>query len=77
MGTTPAAPQVKAINCPNCGAGVELRGMGQSVSAVCVQCLSIIDTKDPNLTILQTFESRQRIRPLIPLGTRGKLRGDA
>jgi hypothetical protein len=70
---TTAKPKVRPVQCPNCGAGVELRGFGQSVSAVCVQCLSVIDTKDPGLSILQTFQARERILPLIPLGARGRL----
>jgi hypothetical protein len=67
---------VKSIQCPNCGGQVELRGLGQSVSAVCINCLSIIDTTSPELRIIQQFQVSERVRPLIPLGTRGKLHGD-
>jgi len=68
-------PKPQASFCPNCGGSIELRGFGQSLSAVCVQCLSILDTKTPTLTILQQFQARERILPLIPLGKRGKLHG--
>jgi hypothetical protein len=68
--------EVKSLSCPNCGAPVTLRGMDHSVSAVCEKCLSVLDSKDPNLQVLQQFEGKVRVEPLIPLGTRGKLHGD-
>jgi hypothetical protein len=66
-------PKVKALQCPNCGGTIELRGYAQSINAVCIQCLSILDTTTPSLKILQQFQSAERRKPLIPLGTRGKL----
>ena len=71
-----AAPRVKALNCPNCGAALTIRGFEHTLSVVCVQCLSVLDAKDPNLQVLQQFQNRQRVQPLIPLGSRGKWRGD-
>src|SRR5229473_1274796 len=72
----PPKPQAKALNCPKCGAAVVLRSFGQAVTVVCSSCRSILDAKDPNLAILQQIESKTRdVKPLIPLGTRGKLRG--
>lgn len=68
-------PKPKAINCPNCGGNIELRGFAHTRSAVCLQCCSIIDPTTPELQILQQFDERLRVRPLIPLGTRGKYRG--
>lgn len=75
MGPTP--PSVRSISCPNCGGTVQLRGLGRTVSAVCIQCLSVIDTSSPALAVVQKFQSKERYQPLIPLGTRGKVRGDA
>ena len=66
-------PKVKALQCPNCGGTIELRGHGQSINAVCIQCLSILDARTPTLRLIQQFEAQQRRQPLIPLGTRGKL----
>jgi hypothetical protein len=67
---------VSDLNCPNCGASITLRALGQASSVVCEGCGSILDAKDPKLQIIQTFH---RIvssdPPLIPLGTRGKIRG--
>ena len=72
----PPKPQVKALNCPKCGAAIVLRSFGQAVTVVCVNCRSILDAKDPNLAILQQFGAiLQDFKPLIPLGSRGKLRG--
>jgi hypothetical protein len=72
----PPKPQVKALNCPKCGAAIVLRSFGQAETVVCASCRCILDAKDPNLAILQQFEAATRdVKPLIPLGTRGKLRG--
>jgi hypothetical protein len=66
----------RALDCPTCGGSIQLRGLGQSLSAVCIQCLSILDTTTPSLRVIQQFQARERLQPLIPLGKRGKLHGD-
>jgi hypothetical protein len=72
----PQRPVVKALNCPQCGAAIPLRALGQAVSVVCAGCHAILDAKDPKLQILQTFgRITSSDPPLIPLGTRGKIRG--
>src|ERR1700722_18081448 len=72
----PAAPQVKALNCPSCGAELTLRSFGNAVSLVCSSCHSVLDAKDPNLKVLQKFKvAESEDSPLIPLGSRGSLRG--
>jgi len=74
--TPPGKPQVKALNCPGCGAALTLRTFGNAVTIVCDSCHSILDATDPNLQILQQFKvATDECRPLIPLGTRGKIRG--
>lgn len=72
-----AVAKPKALECPNCGSAVELRTMGRSISAVCGNCLSVIDTSNPSLQILGKFNEQLRMEPMIPLGRRGKVRGDA
>src|SRR6266404_3382210 len=68
-------PQVKGLNCPKCGAAIVLRSFGQAQTVVCASCHCILDAKDPNVAILQQFEAiTHDVKPLIPLGTRGKLR---
>src|SRR5271155_4599009 len=72
----PGTPQVKALNCPGCGAAITLRSLSQAVTVICDHCHSILDAQDPRLTILQKFKAAlDEDPPLIPLGTRGKIRG--
>jgi hypothetical protein len=66
---------VKGLNCPSCGAALQIRGFEHTLTVVCPQCLSILDAKDPNLQVLQKFQAKTRITPLIPLGSRGLWRG--
>lgn len=73
MAPVTPVPQIKALECPSCGGTVQLRGHGHTVSAVCTQCLSILDTRSPSLEIIQKAAGSERFQPLIPLGTRGKL----
>jgi len=74
----PGTPQVKALNCPGCGAALTLRSFSQAVTVVCDHCHSILDAQDPRLTILQKFKADvDEYPPLIPLGTRGTIRGAA
>jgi hypothetical protein len=69
-------PQVKSLNCPQCGAAITLRSLSQAVTVVCTNCHSILDAQDPLLTILQKFKvASGEDSPVIPLGTRGKIRG--
>jgi hypothetical protein len=69
-------PKPKALECPDCGGTIQLRGFGQTLNAVCIQCLSILDTQSPSLQVVQKFQASQRVAPKIPLGKRGKLHGD-
>jgi hypothetical protein len=72
------APKTKSLNCPGCGAALSLRSFGNAVTVVCQSCHSILDAQDPTLKILQTFKvSTGEDPPLIPLGTRGTIRGTA
>ena len=76
-GPTPAGKaQVTSLNCPGCGASLTLRSLGNAVTIVCDSCHSILDAHDPKLKILQRFQAKAgQDPPLIPLGTRGKIRG--
>ena len=55
---------------------MEIRGFTHTKSAVCIQCLTVIDAQSPELGVIQQFQSQIRSTPKIPLGTRGRLRGD-
>jgi hypothetical protein len=69
------ATTVRSLACPNCGGVVELRGFKHTLSAVCIQCLSVIDASTPEFKIVQQFRDADRVQPLIPLGSRGKFEG--
>jgi hypothetical protein len=72
----PPMPQVTALNCPTCGAAITLRSFEHAITVVCASCHSILDAKDPHLRVLQQFQAIVgEDPPLIPLGTRGKVRG--
>jgi hypothetical protein len=78
MGSPLVAPPVvkaKALFCPNCGGPVNLRGFGHTLTVVCPQCLSVLDTSTPLVKILQQIQEAHRLTPAIALGTRGKLGG--
>ena len=63
------------LNCPNCGGAVTIRLPGETVNAVCQYCQSVLDTSSPKLQVLQRFQDRVAVRPLIPLGSTGRMHG--
>jgi len=73
--TRVAGSRIKGLNCPGCGAAMTIRGFEHSLTAVCPQCLAILDAKDPNLRILQEFTEKTRFNFMLPLGARGNWRG--
>jgi hypothetical protein len=72
-GVPPPIVKTKALNCSHCGGPLTIRTGEHALNVVCLQCLSVLDAKDPNLAVLQQFQARERIVPRIPLGTRGRL----
>ena len=69
-------PNVQSFACPQCGAPLTIRGLKQTESIACGSCNAIIDITDENFRILETFNSRIKYSPLVPLGSRGKLKGE-
>jgi len=67
---------VRTLSCPSCGSSVEVRRAGLSVNVVCESCTSVLDATSPGARVLQTFQKNARIRPLIPLGTKGRWKGE-
>jgi predicted RNA-binding Zn-ribbon protein involved in translation (DUF1610 family) len=66
----------QALNCPSCGGTVTLRLPGESVNAVCEYCLSVLQVgESERLRIVQKFKDAVRVKPLIPLGTTGRMHG--
>lgn len=74
-GTRKIVPRPKGLNCPNCGSAIELRAMGAAATVVCSYCSSTLDATNPQLVILQKWQAKIKVQPLIPLGSRGNLRG--
>ena len=72
----PAPPSAKTLACSGCGAPLTVRAPGHSLSVACGSCGAVLDAKDPKFQIIASFEKRTKLKPLIPLGTRGKLRGE-
>ena len=71
-GAGSAPVKAQALACPNCGAPVELRGFANTLTAVCGNCATVLDTSTPAIQILHQFDQRQIRKPAIPLGSRGK-----
>ena len=73
----PAAPpsSVRALTCTGCGGTLSLRAAGYTVSLVCEHCGVTLGTNDSQLRIIAKATTALR-RPLIPLGSRGVLRGE-
>ncbi|MDP5281139.1 DUF4178 domain-containing protein [Sphingomonas sp. DG1-23] len=71
---TQPAPAAKALTCPSCGGGVELRAAGYTVHVACQYCSSILDVTDPQVKLVAAY-SLHMAELEIPLGTRGVLRG--
>jgi hypothetical protein len=64
------APAARALTCPGCGGGVELRAAGYTVHVACQYCGSILDVTDPQVKLVTRYnESVAELE--IPLGTRG------
>ena len=77
IGGGPRATNVKGLNCPQCGAPIELRTGSLALSVACPSCAAILDAQDPNLAVLQQHQQRTgRVTPQIPLGTTGTLGGE-
>src|SRR5262245_45213370 len=70
------SPNVKSFACPQCGAPLTIRGLKQTESIACGSCNAVIDITNENFRILETFNSRIKYSPLVPLGSRGKLKGE-
>ncbi len=74
--TGTSKPRVKNFECPRCGASVTIRCPGNSLSAVCDSCKSVIDVTNENYAILSQFHGKTNyFKPIIELGTRGELKG--
>ena len=74
-GAPRASPNIFSFNCPSCGAAVPVRAPSLSVAASCAQCGAVIDVQSEGYRILSEAAGKEKIAPLIELGSKGKLRG--
>ncbi len=66
---------VSSFNCPSCGAAVVIRAAGITLTAVCSACGAICDSENGNFKLVKKAHELLNIKPLIELGTKGKIRG--
>lgn len=71
-----AGEKAKVLNCVQCGGAVEWRAPGFTVTLVCGSCGSVLDVSNPEIQLLIQSQEKTRLKPLIPLGARGKIRGE-
>lgn len=74
----PEVTAVRALQCPNCGAALELRAPGQSPVTACAFCGSTMGVDaDGDLATAYLLQraSRPPFTPTLDLGARGKLKG--
>ncbi len=62
------------LRCPSCGGPVDVRVPHDTQRAVCPSCNGLLDYRQGGLHYLEQLE-QARAHALIPLGTRGSLRG--
>lgn len=72
-GSPPPSP--KTLSCPSCGSSLTVRAPGHSLSVACSSCGAVLDPNDPDHKIIARFKQAEG-SPRIPLGTRGKVRGE-
>lgn len=65
-----------AFNCPSCGGALSLRAPEASLSVACEHCGSVLDAQDPKHRLLSKYKARLKHEPYIPLGKRGKIKGE-
>jgi hypothetical protein len=73
----PSTPlSVKSLVCKGCGAPLEIRAPGRSIVVACGACGAVLDAQDPDARLIAQYETKGTIAPAIPLGTRGRLKGE-
>jgi hypothetical protein len=63
------------LNCPACGNAITLRDPENTVTVVCDACGAVAGTSSGAVKLLQRHSAKVKVKPLIPLGTRGTLHG--
>jgi len=71
-----APPQLAALACRGCGASLQIRAPGRSLTVACGGCGAVLDARDPDYRVIATYEAQRSLVPRIPLGARGRLKGE-
>jgi hypothetical protein len=71
----PTRNQSTVLACPSCGAAVQLRAAGLSMSATCGSCGTLLDSSNPVLQLLDGLWTKHVLVPKIPIGNRGVVDG--
>ncbi|MFO1518314.1 MAG: DUF4178 domain-containing protein [bacterium] len=67
---------MKVLACVQCNAPMNLRAIGQTQVIACPSCGTIQDVSNPEAQFIIQAQSKMKVLPVIPLGQRGKLKGD-
>lgn len=69
------AKGLKSFPCPTCGAAIDIRAAGISITFGCQSCGSIINDTDQGFKVLRAAVAEQRAQEALPfpIGARGKL----
>lgn len=68
-----AGESVTSFTCEGCGAPVEIRAKGLTLTAICSHCGTVADNEDGVFKLIEKVHHKM-IQPMIKLGTKGKLR---
>jgi hypothetical protein len=61
------------LNCPNCAGPLELFAPDVSERVTCPNCKALIDCRQGKLQYLETLKTKKAPKPLIPMGSRGRI----
>ena len=64
-----------AIQCTGCGAPLAVHSGAAIETVACGSCGSVLDASDKSYKVIQKIAEKPRIEPLLPLGSKGRLRG--
>jgi len=68
--------QARAFDCPSCGAPLKVTHENV-VTIGCGSCGAVLDAGDERVKILAKATSKKKVAPLLELGSKGTLRGEA
>ncbi len=66
----------RVVNCPNCGAPVDIRAAGLTLAVVCGSCQTILDPARADVAVIERAEEvRREFDPVLAMGIRGDFDG--